>query len=539
MSIKNWKPLHLFLYHKNDPATLANYEKLCLEEGEGNIQPISDCQSFLPRTFRADQGKWPFPHWDSYWMCDGLIYKYILNNKDRVESSSVVVINEYDTWWQCKSSEWMPQMMKGCDIAASNVLTFGKDGWVFFDKHKHLDFAKHLRGLVPFSVVCVRPETAVGIAELVRDDARFHPLYNNEMRIGSAANMLGARIASLPKRIGQNVQWHGCQYKPEPGIYHPIKTLVGSGKKQAVKNDEGGFKRSIVKKTPQTRSRKLSKNPSSQEFGIFTAAFYGSSEKCEAAASRLRSSVERFDCELIVLKGDSSHSLQDMKITRLLPMLKAMDQKWLMWVDCGDTFCLQNPKTALKYHETCGKQILMSAEKNCWPEGEFWTRYPKPSHGNAAMEYYRFLNSGVFVGLRTDIIKHLQLLEDIMSENADLRAPWRTDQAIWTRLFLDQDKHGASIALDTRCDLSISTFDLTIDAFEPSARTGTPCVKIPATGGKPIMLHFNGNDKHDVDKIEKLVSLAGAAAHLARPKAQQLANTGGSDFKRQIKKVPK
>jgi hypothetical protein len=537
MGTKGWKPLHLFLYHKNDQATVANYEKLCIEEGEDNIQPISDCQSFLPRTFRADQLKWMFPHWDSYWMCDGLIYKYILNNKDRVESSSVVIINEYDTWWQCKSSEWMPQLMKGCDIAASNVLTFGKDGWVFFDKHKHLDFAKQLRGLVPFSVVCVRPETAVGIAELVRDDARFHPLYNNEMRIGSAANMLGARIALLPKHIGQNVQWHGCQYKSDPGIYHPIKVLVNSGKKPVLQNEVGGFKRSIVKKACQTRSSKLSKNPSAQEFGIFTAAFYGSSEKCEAAASRLRSSVERFDCELIVLKGDSSHSLQDMKITRLLRMIKAMDQKWLMWVDCGDTFCLQNPKISLKYHEACGKQILMGAEKNCWPEGKFWTQYPKPLHNNTSMEYYRFLNSGVFVGLRTDIIRHLQLLEDIMSENADLMDPWRTDQAIWTRLFLEQEKRSASIALDTRCDLSISTADLTIDIFEPSARTGTPCLKIPATGGKPIMLHFNGNDKHNVDKIEKLVSLAGAGAYLSRFRPQPLAGTVSSDFKRQIKKV--
>ena len=281
-------------------------------------------------------------------------------------------------------------------------------------------------------------------------------------------------------------------------------------------------------------------HPSSQEFGIFTASFYGADDRCDAAAERLRLSVERFDCELVTLKGSSSHSLQDMKITRLIPILKSMDHKWLMWVDCGDTFCLQNPRTALKYFKACGKQILMSAEKNCWPEGNFWTQFPKPEGNSPPMDFYRFLNSGVFVGLRTDIIRHLEILEQIMYEDAELRAPWRTDQAIWTRLFVEQDRRGASIALDTRCDLSVSTFDLGIDMFEPSARTGTPCIKIPATGGKPIMLHFNGNDKHDVDKIGKLISLAGASAHLpSKNSTMNMAVSKTNDFKRQVKRVVK
>ena len=86
-----WKPLHLFLYHKDDEVTRSNYEQLCRMEGIKNIQPISDCQSYLPKTYRADKGTWPFPHWDSYWMCDGLIYKYILNNIDKVKSSSVIL----------------------------------------------------------------------------------------------------------------------------------------------------------------------------------------------------------------------------------------------------------------------------------------------------------------------------------------------------------------------------------------------------------------------------------------------------------------
>jgi hypothetical protein len=540
MSVNSWKPLHLFLYHKNDPATVANFERLCSEEGDSNIQPVSDCQSFLPSTFRADHGKWPFPHWDSYWMCDGLIYKYILNNKDRVMASSAVVINEYDTWWQCGSSEWMPQLMKNCDIAASNVLTFGKDGWVFFDKHKHLEFAKQLRGLVPFSVVCIRPETAIGIAEMVRDDTRFHPLYNNEMRIGSAANMLGARISPLPKHIGKNVQWHGCQYRDEPGIYHPIKNLVGKQKPKTLPNTTpNGHKRNIVRKNSSEKNKQERRSMESKDFCIFTCAFYGSNQRCLEAASRLRASVERFDCELKVFTGVSSSSLQDMKITRLIPLLEELKSKWLMWVDCGDTFCAQDPRRSLKYAKESGKKILMSAEKNCWPEGVFWTQYPVPKNNPDSMSHYRYLNSGVFVGLKNDVIDHLKMLEQIMEEDESLREPWRTDQAIWTRLFLNQDKYGASISLDTSCDLSVSTYGMPLEAFEPSRREGTPCVKIPDTGGKPIMLHFNGNDKHDVDKINKLIALSGGSACISKPSApfDNQSNNSQLSFKRQIRKA--
>lgn len=520
MAKSSKRPLHLFLYHKSDDATLANYEQLCQLEGESNVQPISDRLSYLPNTFRADKGKWTFPHWDSYWMCDGLIYKYILNNKDRVSSCSTVCINEYDTWWQCTSDEWMPQLMSKCDAAASNVLVYGRDSWVFFDKHKSLSFASQLRGLIPFSVLCIKPDMAIQIASIVQNDERFHPLYNNEMRIGTAANILGAKLGNLPSWIGKNVQWHGCQYRNEKGIYHPVKTLVkhNSKKESAVTNSK--FKRSIVsiknksyaKRGEENNKMPSTKSSSSQEFGIFTAAFYGAEDKCAAAANRLRRSVERFGCELVVLTGHGSNSLQEMKITRLIPFLENMDHKWLLWTDCGDTICLQDPKISLKYLKSAGKQILMSAEKNCWPEGHFSTLFPIPKENSKIMEGYRFLNSGVFVGLRKDIIRHLKLLEEIMNQEADLRAPWRTDQAIWTRLFVDQKKHGASIALDTSCNLSVSTYDMSLDSFEKGSRSGNTCIKVTGTGGKPIMMHFNGNDKHNADKIAKLATLGGAEA---------------------------
>lgn len=538
--MKSHKPLHLFLYHKLDEATRLNFEQLCEMEGEINVQPISDCTSYLPNTFRADHGKWEFPHWDSYWMCDGLIYKYILNNKDRIISSSTVCINEYDTWWQCSSKDWMPDLMSRVDIAASSVLKYGQDSWVWFEKHKKLDFATRMMGLLPFSVVCIKPELAIEIASRVKNDSQLHTLYNNELRIATTANLLGSNLGPLPNQISKNVKWHGCLYSKEPGIYHPIKTAIAkptANKKYFLvpESYSGKFNRRIIKQKSKKIIKEKSKAKMNTDFSIITCSFYGNEQSCISAADRIKKSVERFGCSFTVFTGISSESLQDMKITRLIPLIKNLDSKWIMWVDCGDTFCVQDPRRAVDLVKKSGKKILISAEKNCWPEGNFWDQYPVPENNSPNMKEYRYLNSGVFIGKKEDVIEHLYMLEKIMNENASLKEPWMTDQAIWTRLFLNQDKYGASICLDTSCELSVSTYALHLDMFKKSSRDGIKCFKILGSEGKPIILHFNGNDKHDKIKIQSLISYCGDDN---KPMDKEYKNNSES-FARNVKQIKK
>lgn len=519
-----WRPLHLFMYHKNDDATRNNFEQLCDLEGSDNVQPISDCRSFLKGTFRADHGKWPFPHWDSYWMCDGLIYKYVLANKERVLASSAICINEYDTWWQMASSEWMPSTMAESDIVGSNLLKFGTDGWTFFEKHKHLDFASQLRGLVPFSVICVKPECMVAIAERVRDDARLHPLYNNEMRIGTTANLLGSRMGTLPKAVGKNVQWHRCEYSQHPGVYHPIKTAVSAPQLNAP-----------VKKKTKLKS-KSSNRTGKGEFAVITGAFYGDPQRCFEAARRLRASVERFDREFVVVDGPCPKTMQEMKNHLIVPKLEEMDHEWVMWLDCSDVYCAQDPYLAVKYAKACGRQILVSAEGNCWPEPEFSPQFKPPPYRFKGIDY-RYLCAGVCMGRRVDFIRHMKIMQDMYARQKELMEPWRTDQATWHRMFLNQDALGASVELDYACHMVVSTCNVPMENFVQGSRSGRPCVKIEPTGGKPIILHFNGNDKHNTQKINTLISMTDTTGYEEGLRKPYSPSADMRDFRRQVVRI--
>jgi hypothetical protein len=490
MKTKKWKPLHLFLYHKNDDVTYDNYKQLCLMEGKKNVQPISDCQSFLPKTFRADLGKSLLPHWDSYWMCDGLIYKYILMNTDRVLKSSAICISEWDTWWQIKSKGWMEDLLLNCDIAASNILEYGRDEWIFFEKHKDLSFSAELRGLVPFSVICIKPKIAIKIAERVRDDTVFHPMYNNEMRIGTVANMIGAKMAKLPIAIGKNVQWAGCKLSEAPGVYHPIKSTLTKSDNNMSNKEKNKYKKD--------------KN----SFAVITGAFYGDSRSCFEASRRLRASVDRFGRELIVVDGPRPKTMQEMKNHLIVPVLEKMNHKWVMWLDCSDVFCAMDPYLSIEYAKKCGKEILVSAEGNCWPEPVLAAKFPKSQYIFNGIDY-KYLCAGVCVGERLSLIRHLKIMQQMYTDDVSLMEPWRTDQATWHRLFIDQYKYNASIALDYRCDLVVSTANVPMNNFKLSSGDNQERrVKIIPTGGKPIILHFNGNDKGDAGKINTLISMS-------------------------------
>jgi len=227
---KKIEPLFLFLYHTNDPITHANYNQLCKIEGSENIQPISDCQGFLPNTYQAQFGAWDFPHWDSYWMCDGLIYKYILNNIQTVLARSEIVIIEYDTWWNFSSSKWLSQSLKEYDVIGAELLEYEESpSWVFFEAHKNLSFAKKMIGLRPFSVICCKSQAIVKAAEYFRNTEELHKVYNNEMRFATACKLSGSKVGEISLPFKNTIKWYEHELKnisQEEGIFHPVKKII-------------------------------------------------------------------------------------------------------------------------------------------------------------------------------------------------------------------------------------------------------------------------------------------------------------------------
>lgn len=221
-------PLFLFLYHKNNLITKINYHKLCSVEKVENIQPISDQQSYLPNTFRTDKVPYLFPHFDSYWMCDGLIYHYILYNKEYILSKSAIVIVEYDTWWNYESKKWLKNALNNYDVIGAKLLDVKKNNWKFFDENKHLSFKKELIGLVPFSVICCKPEAILKTAELVKTVKEFHNIRNNEMRFATASKLSGSKVGEIGFEFKNTITWnnnHLQNLTNKEGIFHPVKSI--------------------------------------------------------------------------------------------------------------------------------------------------------------------------------------------------------------------------------------------------------------------------------------------------------------------------
>lgn len=242
-----------------------------------------------------------------------------------------------------------------------------------------------------------------------------------------------------------------------------------------------------------------------QEFAVFTGSFYGSDEASGNAASLLKNSVERFGREMIVFKGPCN-SLWDAKITKIIPLLKDLDHKYLMWVDASDAFCARDPMMALSVFKRTKKDILISAEANCFPEQSLMPLFPEPLQNGPEMRRYRFLNSGVYIGTRKKIMEYLDRVREMQAEGAE--KGWQhidNDQTLWSRLFVEREKRGASMALDTRCDMSVSTYLLESSLFYSGKdKKGRKCLRVSGVEGTPVIVHINGWDKGDAEKIAHL-----------------------------------
>jgi hypothetical protein len=468
-------PLFLFLYHKNDLITKINYEQLCKIEGEQNVQPISDCQSYLKNTYRADEGIWEFPHWDSYWMCDGLIYKYILNNKNKVRSKSAIIIIEYDTWWNTPSYKWLNFILNDFDIVGPELLEINKNpSWDFFKKHQHLSFSKDLVGLRPFTAIVCKPESIINTAEYIKNNTELHKVYNNEMRFATACKLSGSKIGVLPESLKENIKWHqwNCNnMSPKETIVHPIK------------------------KYNQV-------NIEASNLSIVTSSYYNSEIEINESTERLKKTLEKFNIELKIFSGLSKNSLQEIKIYQLRKDLEKINTEYTIYVDAKDVICVTNPIPKIKLLDYYNKKVILSTEITCWPEEHLKSKFPYTKH-KSAYPNYKHLNSGVILARTKDFIEHLDILISMMEDKPELKQSWRTDQNIWQYLFIEQDKHGASLALDTDTNLSLSTFYIPVGSIVETEENNIKIPMFTVNNGKPSFLHFNGPDKHDTNRINE------------------------------------
>ncbi|HWK05374.1 MAG TPA: hypothetical protein VNS58_17160 [Puia sp.] len=208
----------------------------------------------------------------------------------------------------------------------------------------------------------------------------------------------------------------------------------------------------------------------------------------------LVSSVERF----------TTNRIKDNLLKSYLSDLEDPDEI-ILFTDGNDAIFLADEEEILMKFYQFKKDVLFSAETNCWPDSSLSKQYP-----DFGSTIYCYLNSGGFIG-RAGVIR--DLLNDPFFDAPEF--PW-SNQYWWTKKYF---KHHGEIAIDIACDI-FQTFSPELGEdyypsmenpdFRPYYRfmkkwfldSFSICkgrILNKATGSYPCHAHFNGKSKYLVD----------------------------------------
>jgi hypothetical protein len=157
----------------------------------------------------------------------------------------------------------------------------------------------------------------------------------------------------------------------------------------------------------------------------------------------------------------------DMRVGKLVAALECLKLiketnafSHVLWADGFDAF-LQRPGLAVlnKLDNMGCPPLVLSAEKNCWPDAYYAGRYPKVD------SEYRFINAGTWLG-------QVGYLVDVLTDMVQVNEP--NDQRLWTQFYLDRLLPGAVI--DTERKIFQTMWGTELSEVSPDA-----CV-----------IHYNG-----------------------------------------------
>lgn len=134
-------------------------------------------------------------------------------------------------------------------------------------------------------------------------------------------------------------------------------------------------------------------------------------------------------CEAAELNGvwPASGDMRLGKLVAALEGLKLIQEtkaySHALWADGFDTFVQVNEGVIANRWRSLGDPpLILSAEKNCWPDEHYRDRYPQ------VKSEYRFINAGTWMG-------QVGYLVDVLSQMVEIHEP--NDQRTWTQFYLD------------------------------------------------------------------------------------------------------
>ena len=156
----------------------------------------------------------------------------------------------------------------------------------------------------------------------------------------------------------------------------------------------------------------------------------------------LKPSCAFFNLNLTVLeikpKNYHNHKCKDLILYKYLS--SKGDDEIIFFTDGYDTMFLCPEEEILAKYDITGKEILFSAEINCWPDIKLAVKYPETK------SLFKYLCSGGFIGKAGYIKKKI---EEKLETDSIQKYPY-SNQIYWTEQFL---RDQANIALDTHCQI--------------------------------------------------------------------------------------
>jgi tetratricopeptide (TPR) repeat protein len=156
----------------------------------------------------------------------------------------------------------------------------------------------------------------------------------------------------------------------------------------------------------------------------------------------------------------------------------------ILFTDAHDVRITARPEEVLAAYRSYAAPVVLSAERNCWPNeraAPFYMTYANPN------VIYKYVNSGGYIGNAGDL---LALLEAANAE--EMFKPTTDDQGVFTRIYLTHQKNPAYVRLDTECRIFQCLY-LAQNEIDPTVATNK------LTGTQPLVWHGNaGGTNGDV-----------------------------------------
>lgn len=202
-------------------------------------------------------------------------------------------------------------------------------------------------------------------------------------------------------------------------------------------------------------------------------------------SSLLRTSCGRIGVDLCTFGwGQQWPGFALAKIRDARHYLASRREKYAMFLDASDTFVLSTAEDILQSFLGLQTELLISAEKNCWPVPGDAARYPHVGDKDDPGTPWRFINSGSWIGRRTVLIDALGEMDNILvslSRQGGRRS--NEDGSCWVEWILCHHRHDMYSYVDARCQI-FQTMWQTTEMLGSGVNS--------FTGTKPLVWHFNG-----------------------------------------------